>query len=121
MVIKKMFDFPFSKGPTSALASSYLSALALLIAHKLCSLSKPRQRNLRRSYISPHSIFTPQTTALESSTAQDTRPAKMDAGKIPVKLVKVTRVLGRTGTPLLPRQILRLRLCIGSLESWGQE
>ena len=26
----------------------------------------------------------------------------MDSGKVPVKLVKVTRVLGRTGTLVLP-------------------
>lgn len=26
----------------------------------------------------------------------------MESAKVPVKLVKVTRVLGRTGTPILP-------------------
>ncbi len=32
----------------------------------------------------------------------------MDAGKVPVKLVKVTRVLGRTGTKTAPTFLVRL-------------
>lgn len=37
----------------------------------------------------------------------------MDASKVPVKLVKVTRVLGRTGTKKLyqyPQELLALRI-----------
>ena len=47
-----------------------------------------------------HLGFDPETFVYESdpnSKSQHEPGAKMDAGKVPVKLVKVTRVLGRTG------------------------
>lgn len=61
------------------------------------------QRHHRNRQPQPRHQITPDHHPLKPATPTSHHPnsSTMDSAKVPVKLVKVTRVLGRTGTPSL--------------------